>query len=65
MGLVQALGRFDINALIASAGPKGSKSETLEEWLQDEFFEQHCALFHHRPFIWHIWDGHKSGSMRF
>ena len=59
--LVQALGKFDLSALIASAGPKGSKSETLEEWLRDEFFEQHCALFHHRPFIWHIWDGHKSG----
>ena len=59
--LVQALGKFDLSALIASAGPKGSKAETLEEWLRDEFFEQHCALFHHRPFIWHIWDGHKSG----
>jgi hypothetical protein len=59
--LVQAFGRFDLSALIGSAGPKGSKSETLEEWLRDEFFEQHCALFHHRPFIWHIWDGNKSG----
>ena len=59
--LVQALGKFDLSALIVSAGPKGSKSETLEEWLRDEFFEQHCALFHHRPFLWHLWDGHKSG----
>jgi hypothetical protein len=59
--LVQALGNSDLSALIAAAGPKGSKSETLEDWLRDEFFEQHCALFHHRPFIWHIWDGHKSG----
>jgi hypothetical protein len=59
--LMQALGKFDLSALIASAGPKGSKSETLEEWLRDEFFEQHCALFQHRPFVWHIWDGHKSG----
>jgi N-6 DNA Methylase len=59
--LVQALGKFDSSALIASAGLKGSKSDTLEEWLRDEFFEQHCALFHQRPFIWHIWDGHKSG----
>jgi hypothetical protein len=59
--LVQALGKFDLSALIATAGLKGSKSETLEEWLRDEFFEQHCALFHHRPFLWHIWDGHKSG----
>jgi hypothetical protein len=59
--LVDALGKFDLNALIASAGLKGSNSETLEAWLRDEFFEQHCALFHHRPFVWHIWDGHKSG----
>ncbi|MGD7654089.1 MAG: SAM-dependent DNA methyltransferase, partial [Verrucomicrobiales bacterium] len=29
--------------------------------LQDEFFEQHCKLFHHRPFIWHIWDGRPDG----
>ena len=62
--LVQALGPFDLAALLASAGPggkKGSKAETLEDWLRDEFFEQHCALFHHRPFIWHLWDCHKSG----
>ncbi|MEI6818059.1 MAG: SAM-dependent DNA methyltransferase [Verrucomicrobiota bacterium] len=62
--LAQAMGKLDLPTLIASAGPggkKGSKSETLEDWLRDEFFEQHCALFHHRPFIWHIWDGHKSG----
>jgi hypothetical protein len=35
--------------------------KSLEEWLRNGFFEQHCALFHHRPFIWHIWDGHKAG----
>ena len=23
------------------------------------FFEEHCKLFQHRPFIWHIWDGRK------
>jgi len=34
---------------------------SLEDWLRNGFFEQHCALFHQRPFIWHIWDGHKSG----
>jgi len=34
---------------------------TLEDWLRNGFFEQHCKLFHHRPFIWHIWDGHKNG----
>ncbi len=35
--------------------------KSLEEWLRDGFFRQHCALFHHRPFIWHIWDGRKDG----
>jgi hypothetical protein len=34
---------------------------SLEDWLRNGFFEQHCKLFHHRPFVWHIWDGHKKG----
>ena len=34
---------------------------SLEDWLRDGFFEEHCNLFHHRPFIWHIWDGRKDG----
>jgi hypothetical protein len=38
-----------------------SKAKTLADWLSDDFFEQHCALFHQRPFIWHIWDGLKGG----
>jgi len=37
----------------------GSKETTLDGWLRNEFFQQHCQLFHHRPFIWHIWDGRK------
>jgi hypothetical protein len=59
--LTAALGPFDERALIAAAGPKGSKSKTLEEWLCDEFFEQHVKLFHDRPFIWHLWDGRSDG----
>jgi hypothetical protein len=39
----------------------GSPGVSLEEWLRDYFFVQHCALFHHRPFIWQIWDGRKDG----
>ncbi len=35
--------------------------KSIEEWLRNGFFEQHCALFHHRPFTWHIWDGRKDG----
>ena len=56
--LGKSVGAFDERALLARSGPaKGSKSATLEDWLRDEFFEQHCKLFHDRPFIWHIWDG--------
>ncbi|WP_164962559.1 Eco57I restriction-modification methylase domain-containing protein [Rubrivivax sp. JA1026] len=33
----------------------------LDVWLRDKFFEQHNKLFHHRPFIWHVWDGLKDG----
>ena len=44
--------------LLADAGHADS---TLEEWLRDSFFEEHCKLFHHRPFVWHIWDGERDG----
>ena len=36
-------------------------SPSLDDWLRNRFFEQHCKLFHHRPFVWHIWDGNKEG----
>ncbi|HMD90772.1 MAG TPA: DNA methyltransferase [Anaerolineaceae bacterium] len=39
----------------------GHSGKDLSEWLRDGFFEQHCRLFHNRPFIWHIWDGRKDG----
>lgn len=35
--------------------------KSLETWLRDKFFTQHCKLFQHRPFIWHIWDGLQDG----
>lgn len=47
-----------LNELLAAADCKG---RTLDDWLRDKFFEQHCALFHHRPFVWHIWDGLRDG----
>jgi hypothetical protein len=59
--LIAALGSFDERSLIARAGLKGSKSKTLEDWLRDEFFEQHTKLFLDRPFIWHLWDGRADG----
>lgn len=39
----------------------GYSGQNLEIWLRDGFFEQHCSLFHHRPFIWQVWDGRKDG----
>jgi hypothetical protein len=36
-------------------------NESLESWLRDRFFEEHCQLFQQRPFVWHVWDGRKDG----
>jgi len=44
--------------LLADVGFGG---KSLDIWLRDGFFAQHCSLFHNRPFIWHIWDGLKDG----
>lgn len=44
--------------LLADAGHAG---KTLETWLREKFFAQHCKLFQNRPFIWHIWDGLRDG----
>lgn len=44
--------------LLKSADHAG---KTLDTWLRDKFFTQHCKLFQHRPFIWHIWDGLPDG----
>lgn len=44
------------NKLLAAVGAK-----SLDAWLRDKFFEQHCKLFHHRPFIWHVCDGLTDG----
>jgi hypothetical protein len=39
----------------------GHAGKTLESWLRDKFFEQHCKEFNDRPFVWHIWDGLRDG----
>lgn len=49
---------YDEAALIAATG---SKKRNLEDWLRDDFFKDHCKVFHKRPFLWHIWDGEKNG----
>jgi hypothetical protein len=39
----------------------GSRKKNLADWIRDDFFKQHCALFGNRPFIWHVWDGQREG----
>jgi hypothetical protein len=45
--------------LLVESGMKSGTS--LDDWLRNAFFEQHCKRFHTRPFVWHIWDGRKDG----
>ena len=35
--------------------------KSLETWLRDKFFTQHCKYFGNRPFVWHVWDGLSDG----
>ena len=43
-----------LSKLLAEVG-----SPSLDDWLRNRFFDQHCQRFHNRPFIWHIWDGRR------
>ena len=47
-----------LTQLLATAGNAG---KSLETWLRDKFFAQHCTLFGNRPFVWHVWDGLHDG----
>ena len=47
--------------LLRAAADRGTPSESLDAWLRDHFFAEHCRLFHHRPFVWHVWDGLPGG----
>ena len=44
--------------LLAGTGFLG---KSIGDWLRDDFFSQHCKLFQHRPFVWHVWDGCRDG----
>lgn len=54
-----------LQALLTTTGVKPAKvrelagGSDLADWLRNAFFEEHCKLFHDRPFVWHIWDGRK------
>ena len=45
--------------LLVESGMRSGTS--LDDWLRNGFFDQHCKRFHTRPFVWHIWDGRKDG----
>ncbi len=47
-----------LSSLLAEAGCSG---KSLDDWLRDSFFVQHCELFCQRPFVWHVWDGRRDG----
>ncbi|RQD80393.1 MAG: SAM-dependent DNA methyltransferase, partial [Methanocalculus sp. MSAO_Arc2] len=52
------------NELLRAAGytkNDGRLRGDLEGFLRDEFFASHSQLFHHRPFIWQLWDGRADG----
>jgi hypothetical protein len=60
--LADAFGRewsaAKLDGLLAEAGFAG---KALDDWLRDGYFEQHCEVFHQRPFVWHVWDGRHDG----
>ena len=53
----ESTGADRLQSLLSACGVK--PTEDLDAWLRDKFFEEHCQLFHQRPFIWHIWDGRR------
>ena len=46
--------------LVAAAG-RSEPVDSIEAWLRDRFFEEHCRHFLQRPFVWPIWDGRRDG----
>ncbi|MGI2065320.1 Eco57I restriction-modification methylase domain-containing protein [Shewanella sp. MF08487] len=59
--MLQASFEGDWSASVLTSLLNSVGSKNLETWLRDKFFEQHCKLFQHRPFIWQIWDGLNDG----
>ncbi|MBF0500210.1 MAG: N-6 DNA methylase [Candidatus Riflebacteria bacterium] len=60
--LVDAFGKLWTNDTLPDLLQKADHTgKTLETWLRDKFFAQHCRLFGQRPFIWQVWDGLPDG----
>ena len=54
-----------VRAADAKLNRAAAPDATLEIWLRDRAFRQHCTLFHNRPFLWHVWDGLRDGFSAF
>lgn len=54
-----------VRAADAKLEKKVARDATLETWLRDRAFRQHCILFQQRPFLWHVWDGMNGGFSAF
>ena len=48
-----------LEAAVANDAKKAAAD--LNNWLRQNFFAEHCKLFHSRPFVWQIWDGNPHG----
>jgi hypothetical protein len=48
--------------LAAAVANNARKPElSLETWLRNSFFGEHCKLFQSKPFVWQVWDGNPNG----
>jgi len=49
--------------LLAAAAASNARNpeSSLEAWLRNAFFSEHCKLFQSRPFVWQVWDGNPTG----
>ncbi len=59
--MLQAAFGSNWTSLLRNQMLKQVGGNSFDVWLRDKFFEQHCKLFQHRPFIWQVWDGLKDG----
>lgn len=57
----EALERELVAAADEQLDKKSARDGSLEAWVRDRAFRQHCSLFDQRPFLWHISDGLKDG----
>lgn len=54
-----------VRAADAKLDKREARDATIEAWLRDRAFRQHCVLFHQRPFLWQVWDGLRDGFSAF